>query len=113
MTMEYALLIYRDETETDVDWAKREAEFGAYLKQAAEAGILHPGPRLSPSDTATTVRVRDGQRLVTDGPFIEAREQIGGLFTLECKDLDEALDWAARCPAAGYGVIEVRPLWRT
>jgi hypothetical protein len=109
--MEYAILIYRNESETDVDWPQREADFATYFKQAAEAGILTPGPRLGRSDTATTVRVRDGQRQVTDGPFIEAREQIGGVFTLQCRDLDDALDWAARCPAAGYGVIEVRPVW--
>jgi hypothetical protein len=113
MTMQYAVLIFRNESETGVDWAAREAEFAAYFKEAAEAGIIEPGPRLAPSDTATTVKVREGERLVTDGPFIEAREQIGGIFTLDCKDLDEALDWAARCPAASYGVIEVRPVWQS
>jgi hypothetical protein len=110
--MEYAILIYRDESRTDdVDWPQLEADFGAYFKQAAEAGILHQGPRLAPSASTTTVKVRGGERLVTDGPFIEAREQLGGLFVLECRDLDDALDWAARCPGATYGVIEVRPVW--
>src|SRR5690348_16963466 len=108
--MEYAILIYRDESETDVDWTQREADYEAYFTQAGEAGILQHGPRLGSSEAATTVKVRDGERLVTDGPFIEAREQLAGVFVLDCKDLDDALDWAARCPAAGHGVVEVRPV---
>jgi hypothetical protein len=109
--MEYAILIYRDESETDVDWAQREADYDAYFKQAAEAGILQNGPRLGSSETATTVRVRGGESLITDGPFIEAREQLAGIFLLNCKDLDVALDWAARCPGASHGVVEVRSVW--
>jgi hypothetical protein len=109
--MQYAILIYRDEAETGVDWAQREADYDAYFKQAAEAGIIEHGPRLKDSSAATTVKVRDGERMTTDGPFIEAREQLAGVFTLECGHLDEALDWAARCPGASHGVIEVRPVW--
>jgi len=110
--MEYAILIYRDESRNaEFDWPQIEADYEAYFKQAAEAGILHNGPRLGSSAVATTVKVRDGQRLITDGPFIEAREQLGGIFVLECRDLDDALDWAARCPGASHGVVEVRPVW--
>jgi hypothetical protein len=112
--MEYAILIYRDETEgPDVDWAQREADFAAYFKELANAGSLRGGPRLQPSATATKVAVRDGQRLITDGPFAEAREQLGGIFVIDCADLDQALDWAGRCPAAVYGTLEVRPVWPT
>ena len=110
--MEYAVLIYRDESaDAEFDWAQIEEDYEAYFKLAAEAGILHHGPRLSSSDATTTVKVRDGDRLVTDGPFIEAREQLAGIFVLECRDLDDALDWAARCPGASHGVVEVRPVW--
>lgn len=112
--MEYAILVYRDESrDADFDWPRIEADYEAYFKQAAEAGILHSGPRLGPSTATTTVKVRDGERLITDGPFIEAREQLGGIFMLDCQDLDEALDWAARCPSAVHGVVEVRPVWTT
>jgi hypothetical protein len=108
--MEYAILIYRDESETDVDWAQREADYESYFKAVSEAGVMRGGPRLQSSTTATTVAVRDGQRLITDGPFGEAREQLGGIFVLDCAHLDEALEWAARCPAASHGTIEVRPV---
>ena len=110
--MEYAILIYRDESRSaEFDWPQIEADYEACFKQAAEAGILHQGPRLGSSTATTTVRVRDGERLITDGPFIEAREQLGGIFVLECDDLDDALDWAARCPGSSHGVVEVRPVW--
>jgi hypothetical protein len=108
--MEYALMIYRDETEAGVDWPAREADYTAYFKAAAEAGVMRGGPRLQDSATATKVAVRDGQRMITDGPFAEAREQLGGIFVLECENLDQALDWAARCPGASHGTIEVRPV---
>jgi hypothetical protein len=110
--MEYAILVYRDESrDAEFDWPQIQADYDAYFKQAAEAGILHNGPRLGSSAATTTVKVRDGERLITDGPFIEAREQLGGIFVLECNDLDEVLDWAARCPGATHGVVEVRPVW--
>lgn len=109
-TVEYAILIYRDETETEVDWAQRETDYESYFKAAGEAGVMRGGPRLEPSTTATTVTVREGQRLITDGPFVEAREQLGGVFVLDCAHLDDVLDWAARCPGASHGSIEVRPV---
>ena len=68
------------------------------------------GDGLQGSATATTVRVRDGERLLTDGPFAETKEQLGGFYALECKDLDEALAWAARIPEAQFGAVEVRPV---
>jgi hypothetical protein len=109
--MEYAILIYRDESrDGEFDWPKLEADYAAYFKAAAEAGVLRGGPRLQHSSTATTVAVRDGQRLVTDGPFVEAREQLGGIFVVDCGDLDAALDWAVRCPGASHGKVEVRPV---
>jgi hypothetical protein len=108
--MEYAILIYRDESETDVDWAQREADYESYFKAVSGAGVMRGGPRLQSSTTATTVAVRDGQRLITDGPFGEAREQLGGIFVLDCAHLDEAIEWAARCPAASHGTVEVRPV---
>jgi hypothetical protein len=74
------------------------------------AGVLVDSGPLQPPSSATTVRVRDGEPLVTDGPFAELKEQIGGYYVLDCADLDEALRWAARIPAARFGAIEVRPL---
>lgn len=109
--MEYAILIYRDESrDAEFDWPQLDADYAAYFKQAADAGVLRGGPRLGRSPLTTTVAVRDGRRLVTDGPFIESREQLGGVFVIDCDDLDQALDWAARCPGAWHGTVEVRPV---
>jgi hypothetical protein len=109
--MEYLVLIYRDESKDgEVDWAKLGHEYEEYYAAVAQAGVMRGGKKLQPSATATTVAVRAGERLVTDGPFAEAREQLGGFFVLECQDLDEALEWAARCPGAKYGSVEVRPI---
>jgi len=110
--MEYTSLIYRDESrDGEFDWPQLEADYELYFKQAAEAGVLRGGPRLRSAALATTVAVRDGKRLVTDGPFIESREQLGGIFVVDCADLDEAIGWAARCPGALHGTVEVRPVW--
>ncbi|WP_435279688.1 YciI family protein [Streptomyces sp. 1222.5] len=109
--MEYLVLIYRDESKDgEVDWAKLSQEYEEYAAAVAQAGVMRGGKKLQPSATATTVAIRSGERLVTDGPFAEAREQLGGFFVLECQDLDEALDWAARCPGASHGTVEVRPV---
>jgi hypothetical protein len=110
--MEYAILIYRDESrDGEFDWPQIEADYDRYFKQAADAGVLRGGPRLQSAALTTTVAVRGGQRLVTDGPFIESREQLGGIFVIDCPDLDAALGWAARCPGAVHGTVEVRPVW--
>ena len=84
------------------------AAWRAYHNALVEAGVFVGGVPLKLDATATTVRVVQGQRRVQDGPFVEAKEQLGGFCIIEVKDLDAALDWAARCPAAAYGAVEVR-----
>ena len=113
--MRYMLLINSDEsryeTMTEEDGAKLMADYGTFTSDLQEAGALVGSDRLQPSTTATTVRVREGQTLTTDGPFAETKEQFGGYYTIDVKDLDEALKWAARVPSATYGSVEVRPVW--
>lgn len=84
--------------------------YAAYGQALAEAGVLVGGAALHGGDAATTVRYADGSRLVQDGPFADSKEQLGGYFVIEVPDLDAALDWAARSPAAEDGVVEVRPV---
>ena len=86
-------------------------EYFAYTNALREAGAYVGGEALQDVTTATSVRVRDGETLTTDGPFAETKEALGGYYLLECDDLDEALQWAARCPAAKVGTVEVRPIW--
>ncbi len=86
------------------------AAYGAFGEAAQAAGVMLGGEGLQPTSTATTVRVRDGEALTTDGPFAETREQLGGYYLLDCKDLDEAIGWAAKIPGAQTGSIEVRPV---
>jgi len=110
----YAALIYGTESERpDMDSAERQKvmqAYGNYTEQVQKAGILRGGEGLMPSATATTVRNRDGKTLTTDGPFVETKEQLAGFYLFECKDLDEAIDWAARIPGATDGAIELRPV---
>lgn len=112
--MQYMALIYDTETERSaMSPEEREqfmARYVAFTRSAKEAGVFLAGDALRPVDTATTVRVRDGKTLTIDGPFAETKEQLGGYYLLECKDLDEALHWAAQIPTAAYGSIEVRPV---
>ena len=82
-----------------------------YVTEAKSAGVLVHNEALRPVSDATTVRVRNGKTLITDGPCAETREQLGGVFLLDCQDLDEAIRWAAKLPGAKYGSIEVRPVW--
>jgi hypothetical protein len=107
-------IIFNDESQyanaTPEDVAAVFAAHGEFGEAAGKAGVFVGGDGLQPSATATTVRVRDGERLLTDGPYAETKEQLGGFYMLECKDLDEALAWAARIPEAKTGVIEVRPV---
>jgi len=115
VAMRYALLINTDEhalsaLATD-EASGMTAEYMAWSTQATEAGVLLGGERLQPTSTATTVRVRDGETLVTDGPYAETKEQFGGYFLVECPDLDAAIDWASKIPGASHGAIEVRPIW--
>src|SRR5689334_3883687 len=112
--MRYLLTIYADEsryaTMTPEDSARLMADYGAFGEEAQAAGVLLGGEGLQPTATATTVRVRDGETLFTDGPFAETREQLGGYYLLECADLDEAARWAAKIPGARTGSVEVRPV---
>ena len=115
--MQYLLMIYSNEAEyAKIDDATRQkmtAEFEDFTKSIIQSGNFKAGDRLRPVSTATTVRVRDGKVMNTDGPFAETREQLGGYYLIEAKDLDTALGIAARIPSArhGYGAIEVRPIW--
>jgi len=112
--MKYMLLIY-DEEQT---WAKLSeaerkqiyAEYGQFSQQVKASGHYVTGAQLQPISAATSVRVRNGKRLLTDGPFAETREQLGGYYLVEAKNLDEALSLAERIPSARLGTIEVRPL---
>jgi hypothetical protein len=108
--MRYLLMIAGDETTTSPDPNVTEA-YVEWTKEAAERGILQGGERLRPTTDATTVRVRGGETLTTDGPFAETKEQLGGYFLVDCKDLDEAIMAAAKLPGARTGSIEVRPIW--
>lgn len=112
--MDYMLLIYQDESgmanATPEDFQKVMAAFGAYSEELAAAGVMKDGNGLQPTSTATTVRVRDGKTQTSDGPFGSAPEQFGGYYVLSCDNLDDALKWAAKCPAAPVGSIEVRPI---
>src|SRR6516164_1442660 len=113
--MQYLLMIYSNEAE----YAKRDAattqktmaEYQAFTQSIIQSGNFKGADRLQPTSTATTVRVRDGKMLTTDGPFAETREQLGGYYLIEAKDLDTAIGVAARIPSARDGSIEVRPIW--
>jgi hypothetical protein len=108
--MRYLLLIAGEETNAPSDPSVLN-EYGEWAKEAAERGILQGGERLRPTGDATTVRVREGETLTTDGPFAETKEQLGGYFVVDCKDLDEAIMAAAKIPGARTGSVEVRPIW--
>ena len=112
--MQYALLIYGDEAGaadmTEADGNAMMAEYGAYTQELSGTGAMKGGDALQSTQTATTVRVRDGQTLTTDGPFAETKEQLGGFYLIDVASLDEALEWAAKIPGARTGSIEVRPI---
>jgi hypothetical protein len=112
--MRYALLIYASEQ----DWASQteeqaqavNQEYMAFTKDIIDRGLMKGGEALQATATATTVRVRDGETLTTDGPFAETKDQLGGFYLVDCKDLDEAIELAARIPDARRGSIEIRPI---
>jgi len=109
--MQYMLLIYLDEQ--GLSGADREecyAESARFSHRLSSASQYRGAAPLQPTATATSVRMRDGKRMITDGPFAETREQLGGFFLIEAKDLDEALDIAAQVPAGKWGTVEVRPV---
>lgn len=112
--MQYLLLIYRNDADiakmTDTQMKDMTAEFGAFTQSIVQSGNFKAGDKLHPASMATTVRVRDGKMLTTDGPFAETHEQLAGYYLIEAKDLDTALSIAARIPIARMGSIEVRPI---
>ena len=111
--MQYMLLIYGDEknwsnmSESDIN--KTMQAYVAYSKELEASGALRGGSELAPVSTATTVRVRNGKALTTDGPFAETKEQLGGYYLIDVPNLDEAIKWAAKIPSAVNGTIEIRP----
>ena len=113
--MEFLAMIYADESAwermSDDDRGAAYEEYGEFSQAARAAGVLVAGAELGPTSAATTLRTRDGRQLVTDGPYAEVKEALGGFFILECPSFDEALDWAARIPGAHHGAVEVRPIY--
>lgn len=112
--MQYLLLIYQNEAEVEkmgeAQWKQVHADYTAYTQAIVQSGNLKAGDALQRSSTATTVRVRNGKTLTTDGPFAETREQLAGYYLVEAKDLDNAVALAERIPSAKWGSIEVRPI---
>jgi hypothetical protein len=113
--MRYMLLICNDEDAIEAlspeEHAAASAEYAAFGEEMDRRGILRGGEQLGPTSAATTVQVRDDEVLVADGPFAETKEQIGGYYLVDCRDLDEAIAVASKIPGARHGTIEVRPLW--
>ena len=113
--MKYMALLYGDATRWESFSAEeREAVYAQYRalsEEAAKAGVMAGGAELGSTRDATTVRVRDTETLVTDGPYTEVKEALGGYFLLECGSIEEAVDWAARIPGAEHGAVEVRPVY--
>ena len=110
--MQYLLLIYDSESRP-IDAEVEQAEIGEYIqlsKELGDSGKLLGGEALQPTSTATTVRVRDGKTMTTDGPFAETKEQLGGFYLIDADDLDHATAVAARIPGARHGCVEVRPI---
>ena len=112
--MRYLLLIYTTESSDPPDATAAAAEsqaYNAFTQDIRARGIFEAGEALHPTSAATTVRVRDGETVATDGPFAETKEALGGFYLVEARDLDEAIELAARIPGAKHGSIEVRPIW--
>jgi hypothetical protein len=114
--MQYMLLIYNNEAgmqTVSTDTVKQMgAAYEAYTKALIKAGALKAGDRLRPTSEATTVRLRDGKAQVLDGPYADTKEQLAGYYLIDVPDLDAALSWAAKCPGAATGSMEVRPIWQ-
>lgn len=112
--MKYVMLVYQDEkaakAASEELLAASLERFNKFHQELAASGHMLDGTRLRHSDTATSVRVREGETLTTDGPFIETKEQLAGFYLMECADLDEAISIAARIPSAESGTIEIRPV---
>jgi hypothetical protein len=113
IVMTYMLLIYTPDIgrdRTDEEWAEMTEPFIAYNEFVKATGYYIDGAPLAELSTATTVRIRDGKRVITDGPFAETKEWLGGYYMLDCPSIDEAIEVAAKCPAAAFGSIELRPV---
>ncbi len=115
--MQYLFLLYANEGGwdqlTEAQKQQGMAAYTAYTQALRKDGVLVGSNRLQPITAATTVRVADGKSQVLDGPYADTKEQLGGYYLVDVPDLDAALAWAARCPGAGHGTIEVRPVWPT
>jgi hypothetical protein len=115
--MQYLLMIYADEnavaSASAEETSKMHEAYGAYTAAMKKAGVMIGGERLHPTTMATTVRNANGKVKVLNGPYAESKEQLGGYYMIEVPDLDAAISWAARCPAASHGTMEVRPVWPT
>ena len=113
--MQYLLMLYVDEngfqTLTPAEREQGQAAYAAYTEALKQAGALQGVNRLQPTASATTVRLADGKPQVLDGPYADSKEQIGGYYLIDAPDLDAAMAWAARCPTASHGVVELRPVW--
>lgn len=113
--MKYMLMIYNNEADFLNGDARQIGEtiaaYNAYTEALRQAGVLAASDRLKPVSTATIVRIADGKTNVLNGPYADTKEQLGGFYMIDVPDLDEALSWAARCPGASRGAIEVRPVW--
>jgi hypothetical protein len=112
--MRYLLLIYTRETDEvppDDVVAAQHAAYGAFTADIKARGMFQAGEALTPTSTATTVRLAGGEIVATDGPFVETKEALGGFYLIEARDLDEAIEVAAKIPAAAFGSIEIRPIW--
>ena len=109
--MKYLLLMYNIESEIPEDTSGLYQAWIDFMQEANAAGVMVSNHGVAPGASATTVRVREGKSLITDGPFAETHEQLGGFSLIECENLDEAIRWAEKVPTAKYGAIEIRPLW--
>jgi hypothetical protein len=111
--MRYLLMIYGNES-AELNPTEMEgmmSAYNAFTNEVKSSGAYQGGEALQPTATATTVRVRNGDTQLTDGPFAETKEQLGGFYLLDCKDLDQAIAYAAKIPGASHGSVEVRPIW--
>jgi len=111
--MQYLFLIYQPTATaepTEAEMAAMWEAYGAFNREAVDRGVIRGGEALAPVSAATTVRVRGAGTLITDGPFAETKETLGGYYLLDCRDLDEAIEFAAKIPGARNGAIEIRPI---
>jgi hypothetical protein len=113
--MQYVLMIYGNEaaaqSRSQADIEKGTQAFGAYTEALTQAGVIRGGERLRPTSDATTVKMENGKAKVLNGPYAETKEQLAGYYIIDVPDLDQAISWAARCPGAAFGTMEVRPVW--